>query len=87
MTRFALRAGKTLIPENPGEPPAGELDRFRDMYEGGQVIQRIRGFISAPRDINIFYDPSDPNPLLGKWQNPFEITCQPALVNIQPIHA
>ncbi len=71
--------------------PAGELDRFRDMYEGGQVIQRIRGFISAPRDINIFYDPSDPNPLLGKWQNPFEITCQPALVTqrqilIQALH-
>jgi hypothetical protein len=65
--------------------PASELDRFRDMYEGGQVIQRIRGFISAPRSLNVFYDPNDPNPLIGKWQNPYETTGQPALLTQREI--
>lgn len=65
--------------------PADELGKFRDMYEGGQVIQRIRGFISAPREVSVFYSPSDPNPLVGKWQNPFETTCQPALLTQRQI--
>jgi hypothetical protein len=65
--------------------PSEELDRFRDMYEGGQFIQRVRGFISAPRTFNVFYDPAEPNPLVDKWQNPFRSTCQPALLTQRQI--
>lgn len=60
--------------------PKADRDKFCDMYEGGQVIQRIRGFLTAPREESIFYDPSEPNPLVGRWQNTFETTCLPALL-------
>jgi hypothetical protein len=59
--------------------PAGR-DRFRDMYEGGTFIARIKGFLASPREPNGLYNADEPNPFIGKWQYPFESTCQPALI-------
>lgn len=60
--------------------PAAELDKFRDMYEGGAIISRIKAFLTNPRELNSFYNANDPNPLIDKWQYPFASTCQVALV-------
>jgi hypothetical protein len=49
-----------------------ELLRFKDMYEGGAFIERIRAFLNSPLEINQFYKPDEPNPLLLKWRRPFE---------------
>lgn len=59
--------------------PAGR-DRFRDMYEGGTFITRIKGFLASPKEPNSLYNADEPNPFIGEWQYPFESTCQPALV-------
>jgi hypothetical protein len=42
------------------------------MYEGGAVITRIRGFLSDPLEENVMWDSSTPNPLITKFQNPFQ---------------
>lgn len=60
--------------------PSAGRDRFRDMYEGGNFITRIRGFLANPREPNSLYNADEPNPFVGKWQYPFESTCQPSLV-------
>jgi hypothetical protein len=65
-------------------PPA-ELDRFRDMYEGGAFIQRIKSFLSNPLEINSLYDANSPNPFITKWQRPFDSSCQPSLVTQRQI--
>lgn len=60
--------------------PAAELDRFRDMYEGGNFVSRIKAFLANPRELNSLYNADEPNPFIGKWQYPFNSTCQEALV-------
>lgn len=61
------RATTHILPE--------DVDRFRDMYEGGAVIKRIRAFLVSPRAESIFYDPAaPPNPLVSRWDVPFDPT-------------
>jgi hypothetical protein len=60
--------------------PAAGRDKFQNMYEGGTFVQRIKGFLASPRELNSLYDASQPNPFVGKWQYPFETTGQPSLV-------
>lgn len=54
--------------------PADSQTEFRDMYEGGAFITRIRGFFSAPLTLNALYNPElGDNPFApDKYQNPFE---------------
>ena len=52
----------------------GDRDRFRDMYEGGIVISRIRAFLGDPLGPSLLYVEGQPNPLLSRWQHPFETT-------------
>lgn len=52
--------------------PEPQLAKFKDMYEGGGFIKRIKSFLASPRALNDFYDPAEPNPLIGKWRYPFE---------------
>lgn len=54
--------------------PDESKDEFRDMYEGGTFITRIRGFLSAPLTVNALYDPKlEDNPFApDRYQNPFE---------------
>ena len=60
--------------------PDGNREQFIDMFEGGQVISRIRGFLSNPLARNPFYDPSQPSPILDPWQHPFDRTFRDNLV-------
>ena len=56
--------------------PEEHLDEFRDMYEGGSFITRIRGFLADPLARNDFYDPElVDNPFApDKFRYPFEST-------------
>jgi hypothetical protein len=52
--------------------PDEKFEKFRDAYEGGLVIKRIRDFLSNPMEPNKFADPSDPNNPFGIYQYSFE---------------
>ncbi|MFJ9894879.1 hypothetical protein ACIQPR_16320 [Streptomyces sp. NPDC091280] len=53
--------------------PEAKLANFKDMHEGGDFIKRIKSFLSSPLAKNDFYDPSEPNPLIGKWRYSFDV--------------
>jgi len=57
--------------------------KFRDFYEGGAFIKRIKQFLEAPTQRNPLVpdDPSvAPNPLIPYWSNPVETTLVPSLL-------
>jgi hypothetical protein len=57
--------------------------KFRDFYEGGAVIKRIKHFLEAPTQRNplVAADPTAaPNPLIPYWSNPVETTLVPSLL-------
>ena len=57
--------------------------KFRDFYEGGAFIKRIKQFLEAPTQRNplVSDDPSvAPNPLIPYWSNPVETTFVPSLL-------
>lgn len=43
---------------------------FRDMYEGGMVVSRIRSFLEDPAKPSPLYDEVEPNPLLSPYVHP-----------------
>ncbi|MFB7653921.1 MULTISPECIES: hypothetical protein [unclassified Streptomyces] len=47
------------------EPSSRET--FKDMYEGGMVIKRIKSFLAHPLEINQFYDPNSKDSPIPKW--------------------
>lgn len=63
---FYARALQVLPPELH--------DQFRDLYEGGFVIKRIKSFLEAPDGVEPFFDAEQENPLVGYWRHPFEST-------------
>lgn len=46
-------------------------DQFKDMYEGGVFIQRIKSFLAKPLEVNQFYDPTQENSPFPKWTHPY----------------
>jgi len=57
--------------------------KFRDFYEGGAVIKRIKQFLEAPTQRNplVVNDPTVAlNPLIPYWLNPVETTLVPSLL-------
>jgi hypothetical protein len=56
--------------------PDEHSDEFRDMYEGGSFVTRIRGFLADPLALNDFYDPAlADNPFApGRFRHSFEST-------------
>jgi len=52
--------------------PDDKLEKFKNAYEGGLVIKRIRDFLNNPMEPNIFANPDDPNNPFGKYQYSFE---------------
>lgn len=51
-------------------------DKFRDMYEGGLFIQRIKSFLGNPTEINQFYDSTQTDSPFSKWTYPYSSTFQ-----------
>jgi hypothetical protein len=52
--------------------PDEKLEKFRNAYEGGLVIKRIRDFLSNPMEPNVLANPGDPNNPFGIYQYSFE---------------
>jgi hypothetical protein len=55
-------------------------DKFRDLYEGGFVVKRIRAFLEAPGKASGLFDPDQPNGLIPYWENPYETTFHSSLL-------
>ncbi|MEU3333478.1 hypothetical protein [Streptomyces sp. NPDC006668] len=49
-------------------------DQFKNMYEGGVFIQRIKSFLGNPIEINQFYDSTQADSPIPKWTYPFSTT-------------
>lgn len=62
--------------------PDEKREKFRDAYEGGLVVKRIRDFLSNPMEPNVLANPSDPNNPFGIYQYSFG-DCFRASVAIQ----
>lgn len=60
-------------------PLVAESDRatFRDRYEGGSFIHRIRAFLTDPLAAGPLYNPESSNPLTPRWMYPFGTTFRP----------
>lgn len=56
------------------EVPEADRARFRDMYEGGAVIKRIRAYLSAPLAVHPLYKKGENNPLVDQWLHPVDKT-------------
>jgi hypothetical protein len=56
------------------------LEAFKDMYEGGTFVERIKAFLNAPMEINQFWDPSAEAQLVPKWRSPFDGTVSESLL-------
>jgi hypothetical protein len=52
--------------------PDEKLAKFRDAYEGGLVIKRIRDFLNSPMERNVFANPDDPSNPFGLYQYSFQ---------------
>lgn len=57
-------------------PLVAKSDRatFQNRYEGGMLVQRIRGFLTDPLAVSVLHNPDSPNPLVSPWQYPFDST-------------
>jgi hypothetical protein len=63
---FYARAIRTLPPELH--------EQFRDLYEGGVFVKRIKSFLEAPDGVNPLFDAEQEGSPFGYWQHPFEST-------------
>lgn len=70
----------TVVPDNLQA-------EFKDFYQGGTFVRRVRQYLEAPTEVNVFAkDPSTAaNPLVSYWANPFETTFAPSLLGQQPV--
>ncbi|MFG2462462.1 hypothetical protein ACGFWE_36110 [Streptomyces sp. NPDC048523] len=78
VTRDELRAGQERYQSwyVRATPLISEISReqFKDMYEGGAVIKRIKSFLAKPLEVNQFYDPTSPDSPFPKWSHPYSST-------------
>lgn len=63
---FYARALQVLPPEFH--------EQFRDLYEGGVFIKRIKSFLESPDSVQQLFDPKQEDSPFGYWQHPFEST-------------
>ncbi|HCT75147.1 MAG TPA: hypothetical protein DGT23_00840 [Micromonosporaceae bacterium] len=51
--------------------PDSELAKFKDMYEGGNFITRVKAFLAGPLDTSPIWNPDEPSPFFPKWKYDF----------------
>jgi hypothetical protein len=57
--------------------------KFKDLYEGGMFVHRIKHFLEAPTERNSLLETdlaAKPNPLIPYWSNPFATTFRPSIL-------
>ncbi|MFJ4090006.1 hypothetical protein ACIPYS_00335 [Kitasatospora sp. NPDC089913] len=52
--------------------PDAESEQFRNMYEGGSFVKRIRAFISSPLQVNELLAAGENIPESFKWLHPYQ---------------
>ncbi|MEW2356217.1 hypothetical protein [Spirillospora sp. NPDC029432] len=62
-------------------------DRFRDEFEGGFFIHKIKAFLEAPGEASITYDPKISSDENEYWVNPFEKTFRAPLIRQRQVLA
>jgi hypothetical protein len=60
--------------------PEEQRAEFKDLYEGGMVIKRIKSFLASPGEVNVMFNPEEENVLVGYWQHPYETTFHTSLM-------
>lgn len=55
-------------------------EKFRDLYEGGLVIRRIKSYLQAPGARNAFWREDQDSELFSYWEVPFESTFHTSLI-------
>ena len=59
----------------------GELhEKFRDLYEGGLVVKRIKSFLEAPAEVSQLFSPDQEAGLFPYWHHPYETTFHSSLL-------
>jgi hypothetical protein len=61
--------------------PEDQHTEFKDLYDGGYVVKRIKTFLGTPGEVNKMFDPeAETNILGGFWQHPYETTFHTSLL-------
>jgi hypothetical protein len=60
--------------------PEEQHAEFKDLYEGGLIVKRIKTFLEAPGTVSVVFDPDEENPLIDYWQHPYEATFHASLL-------
>lgn len=55
-------------------------DKFRDLYEGGFVVKRIKAFLEGPGRVSAMFNTDDESGLIPYWDHPFETTFHASLL-------
>jgi hypothetical protein len=61
--------------------PEDQHAEFKDLYDGGYVVKRIKTFLATLGEVNKMFDPeAETNILGGFWQHPYETTFHTSLL-------
>lgn len=60
--------------------PEDQHEEFKDLYEGGLIVKRIKTFLAAPGEVNPIFDAEAEPGLIGYWQHPYESTFHTSLM-------
>jgi REase_DpnII-MboI len=60
--------------------PEEQHAEFKDLYEGGMVVKRIKTFLASPGEVNTLFDPEAEVHVFGYWQHPYETTFHSSLM-------
>lgn len=55
-------------------------DKFRDLYEGGTFVKRIKGFLHSPATASALWNPAQQSGLFPYWDVPYETTFHSSLL-------
>jgi hypothetical protein len=53
---------------------------FKDLYEGGMVVKRIKTFLATPGEVNSLFDADAETSVFDYWQHPYETTFHSSLI-------
>lgn len=53
---------------------------FKDLYEGGMVVKRIKSFLAAPGEVSVMFNSEEENVLVDYWQHSYESTFHTSLM-------
>ena len=56
-------------------------ERFRDEFEGGVFIKKIKTFLAEPAAENPLYDGEKPQSFISYWAHPFEVSFRPPFLS------